>query len=229
MYNQFILFTLYIKVLYVEENELQNELTSIRSMMERSSKFISLSGLSGILAGVYALVGAGFAWHVLASYPVSGRIGFGQLFSNSLNLLTYLSLIALAVLLLSISTGIILSLRKARKQGQSVWNVTSRALLFNMSVPLVTGGVLIFIIMEDGYFHYISPFMLIFYGLSLLLAGNYTYKEIKYLGLSEIVLGLIAAALPVTAYCFGLLVLVCCTLFMAALCTLNTISESPVP
>ena len=180
----------------MEENEIQNDITSIRSMMERSSKFISLSGLSGVLAGIYALVGAGLAWHVLNNYPVSGNIGLGQLFSNSLNVLTYLAVIALAVLTLSILTGIILSLRKARKHGQPVWNVTSRSLLFNMAVPLVTGGVLIFIFMQDGYFHYISSFMLVFYGLSLLLAGNYTYKEIKYLGLCEIALGLIAGALP---------------------------------
>ena len=165
-------------------------------MMERSSKFISLSGLSGVLAGVYALIGAGAAWHLLNNYPVSGNMGLSQLFNNSLNLLTYLSLFALAVLLASLITGIMLSVRKARKQGQSVWNVTSRALLFNMAVPLIAGGVLIFIFMEDGYFHYISAFMLIFYGLSLLLAGNYTYKEIKYLGLCEIALGLIAAWLP---------------------------------
>ncbi len=38
------------------------DLTEIRSMMERSSRFISLSGLSGISAGVFALIGAYLAY-----------------------------------------------------------------------------------------------------------------------------------------------------------------------
>jgi len=34
------------------------DISDIKNLMNRSSRFISLSGLSGILAGVYALIGA---------------------------------------------------------------------------------------------------------------------------------------------------------------------------
>lgn len=48
-------------------SEKQNEnyiddLKEIRSMMEKSSRFISLSGLSGVSAGIVALAGAVMAW-----------------------------------------------------------------------------------------------------------------------------------------------------------------------
>ena len=39
-------------------NEHLENLKEIRTLMERSSKFLSLSGLSGISAGIIALVGA---------------------------------------------------------------------------------------------------------------------------------------------------------------------------
>ena len=48
-----------------ESEKLSSELHDIKQMMERSSRFISLSGLSGIAAGVCALVGAWFAGDVV--------------------------------------------------------------------------------------------------------------------------------------------------------------------
>ena len=41
------------------------DLQAIREIMERSSKFLSLSGLSGIFAGVCALIGAAIAWFII--------------------------------------------------------------------------------------------------------------------------------------------------------------------
>ncbi len=46
----------------VSTKEQLEALSDIRSMMEQSSRFISLSGLSGIFAGITALVGAGLAY-----------------------------------------------------------------------------------------------------------------------------------------------------------------------
>ncbi|MCR8561273.1 hypothetical protein KXD93_26710 [Mucilaginibacter sp. BJC16-A38] len=178
----------------MEENEIQNELASIRSLMERSSKFISLSGLSGILAGIYALIAAGLAYSIV--YSGSSRI------YTSLNLHTdpvpLYDLIAIAslTLLLSVITGVILTTKKAKRKGQPVWGKTSRALLFHMATPLVTGGIVILIFIFRGYYGIVGPTSLIFYGLSLVGASNFTFTMVKYLGLCEIILGLIAACLP---------------------------------
>jgi hypothetical protein len=176
----------------MKEKEIQDDLASIRSMMERSSKFISLSGLSGILAGLYALAGAGFAWSVLYNGTVSFERTGHLNYSAEIELL----IAALLVLIASIVTGYILSSAKARRKGQPIWGNTSKALLFNMAVPLVAGGLLILVHLYRGYYGFISPSCLVFYGLSLVAAANFTYKDVRYLGLCEIALGVVAACLP---------------------------------
>jgi hypothetical protein len=174
-------------------------------MMERSSKFISLSGLSGILAGIYALIGAGLAYQIIydgqntfaSSYAGNGGfsvivniLGFAQLFS-----------IALVVLLASLITCIILTIQKANRKGQQVWGSVSKQVLFNMAVPLIAGGLLVLILFSHGYYWVVAPSLLIFYGLALVNVSNFTFNDVRYLGICEIVLGLLAALLPV----YGLL------------------------
>ncbi|MBL4677951.1 MAG: hypothetical protein JKY70_17365 [Mucilaginibacter sp.] len=182
----------------MKENDIQNDLTSIRSMMERSSKFISLSGLSGVLAGIYALIGA--AWAYTIGYGTGGFFSYREYMIENVpaspERLIMLISIALGVLVASVLTGIILTLRKAKKKGQDVWGRTSRQLLYNMCVPLFTGGALILILIWRGYFGVVAPASLIFYGLALISASSMTFKDIHYLGISDILLGLLAAIMP---------------------------------
>lgn len=182
----------------MEENQIHNDLAAIRSVMERSQKFISLSGVSGVLAGVYALIGSGLAYLIL--YPDGIRenihLNYSSLSASFSGDMRTLVLIACGVLLASLFTGYILTSRKARRKGQAVWGSISRSLLFNMAVPLVSGGLLIIILLLNGHYGVVSSASLIFYGLSLVSAGNFTFSVVKYLGLCEIVLGLTAACLP---------------------------------
>jgi hypothetical protein len=191
----------------VEDNKLQEDLASIRSMMERSSKFISLSGLSGIMAGVYALVGAALAYNII--YEPS-RYTFGYVpqggnpylqrgiweelvFSPAI---LQLICIALGVLFAALVTGYALTSRKAKKHGQALWGKTSKALLFQMAMPLLTGGFLIIILISRGYLGIVAPACLAFYGLALVGASAYTFTDIRYLGICEIILAIMAAAFP---------------------------------
>ncbi len=178
----------------MKESEIQSELSSIRSIMERSSKFISLSGLSGILAGVYALAGAAIAYFLI--YDNGDGSTFYINFKALPVTLIELFATALVVLLASLLTGIILTLNKAKRKSQPVWNNTSRLLLFHMATPLITGGLLIIVLLYRGYYGIVSPASLLFYGLSLVAAGNFTFTDVKYLGICEIALGLIAACFP---------------------------------
>ncbi|MFI5162512.1 MAG: hypothetical protein ACHQHN_14625 [Sphingobacteriales bacterium] len=182
----------------MEEKELQDELSSIRSIMERSSKFISLSGLSGILAGVYALIGAGVAYLIIQNNPltVTKDRSFFEVLGNVVSVLLNLLIVSAAVLLVSVITAVFLARRQARIKGQAIWGKTSRTLLFHMLVPLLTGGALIALFLYQGNEGFIIPAMLIFYGLALVSASNFTFGEVKYLGLLEIALGLICACLP---------------------------------
>lgn len=178
----------------MKEEEIQDQLSSIRNLMERSSKFISLSGLSGILAGIYALIGAGLAYKII--YQGSERIYTTLNLHSEPKSLYDLIAIAMGVLILSIATGMVLTSRKAKRKCQPVWGKISRQMLFHMATPLFTGGLLILVLIFRGYYGIIAPVSLVFYGLSLVGASNFTFNMIKYLGLCEIILGLIAACLP---------------------------------
>ena len=191
----------------MENIKLHEDLASIRNMMERSSKFISLSGLSGIMAGVYALVGAALAYLIIYkpsrytfNYSATSGNPYTQagILEDLLFSPTILQLLSVAfiVLFASLVTGYTLTSRKAKKQGQAMWNKTSKALLFQMLTPLITGGLLILLLIARGYFGIVSPACLAFYGLALVGASAFTYTDVKYLGLCEIGLGILAAALP---------------------------------
>lgn len=175
----------------MKEKEIQNDLASIRSLMERSSKFISLSGLSGVIAGVYALIGAAAAYYIMHK-PTANIASFFYL----LSIITALVEIAACVLVASLLTCYWLTYKKAKKKNQPIWGKTSRSLLFQMAVPLITGGFFIAILITRGYYGIVAPASLIFYGLALTGASNFTFTDVKYLGLCEIALGLICTLYP---------------------------------
>ena len=174
-----------------EKQDYVRDLAEIRSMMERSSKFLSLSGWAGVMAGIYALAGAFVAYKVLSFQP--GAIPNGNVNENSSPGLLNLFLLALAVLLLAVGTAIFLSHNKAKKRGEKIWNATSRRLLANMAVPLAAGGLLALLFFAKNLTGFVAPLTLIFYGLALFNAGRFTYEELRVLGLIQIGLGLIGA------------------------------------
>lgn len=167
----------------------QKDLESIRELMERSVKFISLSGLSGIMAGIYALIGASVAYYLIyyRNSPYDGR--------DVVNLSGLVAL-AVGVLVSSIATGLWLSSNKAKKAGVAIWDTTSKRLILNLSIPLLTGGFFILILLTQGHFGLAAPACLIFYGLALINASPNLYEEVRYLGYLEITLGLVSAMMP---------------------------------
>lgn len=168
------------------------DITEIRAMMERSTKFISLSGLSGILAGVYALVGAYVAYRLF--YVKNDSIFFNIIDGQEISAEIYnLLLVAISILVLAVGTAIVLSLQKSRKDGEKLWNPAARRLVVNMAIPLITGGVFILILLSKGLFGFLTAATLIFYGLALVNASKFTFEEIRSLGIVQIILGLAAS------------------------------------
>jgi hypothetical protein len=173
----------------MKEQDHIRDIAEIRSMMERSSKFLSLAGWAGIMAGIYALTGTYIAYQLFHFNP--GEAGFDTITTESLpsNFLTIIVL-ACCILVLSIGTAIYLSLKKASKTGEKIWNATAKRLLINMAVPLVTGGLLILVLISKGLIGFLAPFTLLFYGLALYNASKFTFEEVRTLGLIQIALGL---------------------------------------
>jgi len=164
----------------------EETLSEIKHLMERSSRFISLSGFSGILAGIYALLGALAAYYFLNSTGISP--GYGP--SN--DLLIFLFADAFIVLILAVGTGILLTTRKAKADGNSLLDAAAKKLIVNLCIPLITGGLFCLALIYHGNTFYVAPAMLVFYGLSLVNASKYTREDVRSLGLAEVVLGLIS-------------------------------------
>jgi hypothetical protein len=179
------------KVLLEMKNEQDyiRDIAEIRSMMERSSKFLSLTGMAGIMAGIYALAGTFIAYSQFKFNPYDNTDRAPAGIGNVIWL-------ASAILILALGTAIILTHRKGIKKGEKIWNGTSRKLLITLAVPLVTGGILMLIMTAKGYISLLAPFSLIFYGLAIYNAGGYTYEEVRMMGVIEILLGLICSAFP---------------------------------
>ncbi|HKK41682.1 MAG TPA: hypothetical protein VJ963_04670, partial [Bacteroidales bacterium] len=113
---------------------------------------------------------------------------------------------ALAVLVLAVGSSLFFSIRKSKKAGLKIWTPVSRRLLSSLMIPLVTGGILIIIFFFKGYWQLIIPSMLVFYGLALVSAGKFTYSEVFYLGIAEILTGIAATVIPgygILLWCFG--------------------------
>lgn len=196
------------------KNQHLEDLNQIRNLMERSSRFISLSGLAGIFAGSFALIGGFTALKVM-----TGSFNIAN-YSNRLpilidvNMLFFIILVAIMVLILSISSAVFFTTRKAKKQGLPLWDAKAFRMLANMAIPLVAGGVFCLILMyhylntpqySHNLFGLIAPCTLLFYGLALLNASNYTLDEIRWLGITEIILGLFACIFLANGLIFWML------------------------
>jgi len=184
----------------MEDKIIHSELASIRSLMERSSKFLSLSGLSGVMAGIYALIGAFIGYKIV--YEKYGSLVISDSYSDDALVYNQLNLIAGVILLLSVLTCLLLSIRQAKKKGENYWNPVSRRLISSMAIPLFTGGLFIIILILKTEYNLIASACLIFYGLSLISASQYTFLDVKWLGFCQIILGLLAAQIPESGLLF---------------------------
>ncbi len=171
-------------------------LSEIRALMEQSSRFISLSGLSGVAAGTFALIGAILAFQYLGITPFNAHklyYATSPSFSNwGLSFPHFFLLNAAAVLILAFASGIFFTTRKAKRKGQKVWDELTLRLLINLCIPLAAGGIFCLALLKYGLVGLIAPSTLIFYGLALVNGSKYTLNDIRYLGICEILLGLYA-------------------------------------
>jgi len=180
-----------------EDRQHLEAIQDIRNIMRKSTRFLSLSGLSGVFAGIYALIGAFLAQQYISTHRVNYRYDFmsdrnSSIFERS-PFYVYMISIAVGVLFLSIVTAYYFSNRKAKRQGQTLFDHTALRALVNLCVPLMAGGVFCTALLFHGTICYIAPAMLLFYGMALINTSKYTYDDIRYLGICQIILGLVNA------------------------------------
>ncbi|MCW3076988.1 MAG: hypothetical protein JWO32_1597 [Bacteroidetes bacterium] len=168
-------------------------LQDIRQMMKKSNRFLSLSGLSGIFAGIYALAGAYLGNSIIRDFMNRAYLQ-GTTRADYRHTILLCAFICITVLILSIFTAILFSGNKAKRHGYKLFDHTAWRLIINMLIPLAAGGMFCIAMLyhNNVYIELIGPAMLIFYGLALVNGSKYTLHDIRYLGCAEITLGLIA-------------------------------------
>lgn len=165
----------------------------IKKMMERSSRFISLSGLSGVSAGICALIGAWLAYPYVYGYKnlfINDDAVFRKDFTVYFNI--WLFWIAIGTFVAALVSAFIFTYIKSKKDGTPIWGNTARRLIINVSIPLLVGGIFLFNLMKYGSFGLVAPGCLLFYGLALINASKYSLNELRYLGYGQIILGVIS-------------------------------------
>ena len=191
-----IFITLFFKVLFMMEKAQKHldDLSEIRQIMERSTRFLSLSGLSGVFAGLFALAGTLAAWLYMHTNGLYYDENFRMIRGEAmLSPRMFLLLDASVVLVMALASTLFFSYRKARRQSLPFWSPVLKRLLFHLLVPLLTGGILSVILIWQNHLNLVAPLTLVFYGLALVSAGKFTNREIMVLGAAEILAGLAAA------------------------------------
>lgn len=191
------MFTLYFKVLYMQDDKVASleTLKDIHGIMERSSRFLSLSGWSGVWAGCAALAGAAIARWWLSDIPYlytgiyKDSAPFTEMPADYRVILYKFVLLAMGVLFVALAGGYYFTYRKAKKDGVAMWNSSSKRMFMELAIPLCVGGIFAFAFLWHGLELYIAPICLAFYGLALINGSKYTLSDIRYLGIAEVVLG----------------------------------------
>jgi hypothetical protein len=187
------------------QNQSIEDLRNIKEMMNRSSRFISLSGLSGVAAGVCALTGAWFAQGVISN---NSNIGYRSGSLRDLNLSDAgiptvrafmgdrLFLIAVFTFIAAFMFAFLFTYLRSRKENIPVWGTSARRLMWNVLMPMAVGGVFLLKLIEAGVIGLIAPGCLLFYGLALINGSKFTLGEIRYLGYANVLLGIVNCWFP---------------------------------
>jgi len=178
-----------------EEKHLE-ALHDIRKIMDRSTRFLSLSGLSGIAAGIIALIGTSIGYIILTEYVILHNDLSIHRWSETEDFIQKLVITAICTLSSALLAALYFTYRKAQKLGNRMWDRSSKRLLINLIIPLFIGGVFCLSLIWNNLFYLVPSATLIFYGLGLINSSKYTLPEIQTLGIFQTTLGLGGCFLP---------------------------------
>lgn len=177
-----------------------DDIKDIKNMMNKATKFSSLSGFSIIAAGFLAIIGGFLIYSDLEFFLHEGKLmGYSNLieseagsedFQRKIKLLLFVGAIIFSC---SVLIFYVAGLKKSKRQQMVFWNPSMVRALKSLFVPVIAGGIFSILLIGHGFVGMVAPATLIFYGLGLINSSKYTYGEIEVLGYIELILGLIAS------------------------------------
>ncbi|MCK5678224.1 MAG: hypothetical protein KAH72_07085 [Flavobacteriaceae bacterium] len=135
---------------------------------------------SFIFSGIYSLIGIFIASKLIHGYKYSEE-GINLLPINFFEFL--LIVFAFLIFLISILTTYIL----ARKNNTKI----SKNQILHFFIPLILGSIILFILLNKGYYRLVPSVLLISYGIALLNVNRLVKVNLLFLALSEIIIGIV--------------------------------------
>lgn len=167
-----------------EAREAEENLRVIRGLMERSTKYSTFSGLSGILAGLASVSGCAVT-RLLSLHPMSAR-------QFNASFLTTWAL----VVVFAIGMDYLLTKRRAARVGKHILSRLGKQ-MFTASVPgLATGAMLSLFLLRHGLLTAVYPLWMLSYGVAVCAVGVFSQREVSVLGFAFLVAGAVTLLLP---------------------------------
>jgi len=171
----------------------------MKKSLEQSSRFISLSGLSGVFVGFCGLLGT-YIMHYLirgddtkSDKEMLNIISSFDYYNLSVHVFVGEHLIFLAIytVIFAILFAFYLTLRRSKRENHPIWDIHIQKQLSTLSIPLIVGLIFVIKLVASANYPLIVPSLLLFYGIALVNIRGLTNGDIGYLGYAFIVLGIV--------------------------------------
>jgi hypothetical protein len=163
----------------LDKVQAEESIQVIRDIMERSARYTNFSGVSGIIAGCLALVGCGFTYWIAYNVHIYDQ--------SKWSAVTWVS-----VLVAAVAQDFFLAQRKARRRGETMFTPAT----FQVVKAVLPGVLIAFVISRRALmlqdWDAIPATWALGYGAAACAAGMFSVKEVRVLGVAELVTGVVA-------------------------------------
>ena len=153
-----------------------DNLSFIRSTMERATSFTAVPGWGGVAMGATALVAAAIA-------PLQGSP------DGWLRVWLVEALVAGAI-------GSYAMARKARRSEGAALSRPTRRFLLSYAPPILVGALLTFVLHREGLFRVLPGLWLMLYGTGVVTGGAFSVRVVPVMGLCFMAVGAVALVAP---------------------------------
>jgi hypothetical protein len=174
-------------LLTVPLEEARENLRVIRQTMERSTKYSTLSGLSGVLIGLAAIAG------VLATNWLTGDAPPG---ASVYRHPSALALVWVSVLVMAVAIDFACNKRRAARVGKHVVSPLGAHIVLAALPAFLAGGVLTLFFYQHALLYYVWGVWMLSYGLAISAVGLFSVKPVLALGAAFVLAGAVTLLLP---------------------------------
>ena len=164
--------------------EAEENLRVIRELMERSTKYSTFSGLSGILAGLYSIVGCIVTSLLPAASTDAPAFRIPFLVTWSL------------VIFCAVATDALLMKRRAARVGKRIVSRLGKQMIYAAGPGLGTGALLTLWLARHNLITSVYPVWMLCYGIAVCAVGQFSQREVKTLGVAFLLTGTLCLLVP---------------------------------